>query len=153
MIVEAIASLYRPHFIKVIIFKIQESGLKPQVYLKWFWSNSNFNTTTVPRGAVSNLWMIVIGLGMTAQYLLTLFWAGLSLMHYQPGHFQFAMALFIATPLVWVHIIAVAVWLSKLFSTKIYKTVGKKVLCIILERQVKKLQEKHNFEEIGRAHV
>lgn len=135
---------------KVIVTLLQTSGYNPLRYYGRFWTTQSFAAVKLPAqmSLGARVLVDIIRLGMVAQLAVGvwLVWYGISQYEFAAEFFGFA--LIVGYPLVWAHL---APLLSVFGLPFLLKPVGKRILCRLLERQVRQLRKKHDFAIVAVA--
>ncbi len=116
-LIEPVASLYRPLFAKVVVYMLQASEYNVRAYLAWLWRTQNFSRVMYRKKLVmtrpAELLLGLMYLAMSAQIVLAL------LLEWQGWHGNkpwvpiFALAVFLATPIIWAHLIVLPLLLGR----------------------------------------
>ncbi len=134
----------------IIVTMLRESDYNPLRYYWRFWSTQSFANVTPGRSMSLGARLLV---DMTRIGMFTQLGAGIFLTWYGIVHYQFAaeffgLAMIVGYPLVWAHL---APLLSIFGLPFLLKPVGKRVLCSMLERQVRQLRKQHKFAVVAVA--
>lgn len=149
-----IQSLYGWKSALILAALLDSSKRRPLNYLGKFWTTQNFSTVKVKTAGAGNKALVnLLRLGMALQLL-----AGLAVMFYaadsyRPGYFLFGLAIIVAYPLVWAHVLGLAGLLAVVLRAPgtMTKSFGKALLCRLLERQVVRLRAKYQFSLVAVA--
>lgn len=116
-------------------------------YLKSYWTTNDFaiikNYQDLPFTSRQFTLVAALAAGMTLQVVAGVVLLALSLRNDIVGGWQFGLALILAYPLVWAHLLPLMVlgsWLTR------PKALGRAILCRMLEKQVRRLRKKHHFK-------
>jgi UDP-N-acetylmuramoyl-tripeptide--D-alanyl-D-alanine ligase len=148
--IKSLLSLYSWHYPRSLIYLLQTSDNKAIPYLKRYWQTNNFSTLIKHRVLVYSARMqkalFYIRLGMFVQVAV----GGLCILRWyadnMTGGWQFGLAIIVAYPIVWAHLIALGValrWLTR------PKALGRAIICRLLEAQVRRLRARHEFSVVG----
>lgn len=118
----------------------------PFRFLRQYWTTQHFDSYEPDRSATYRPVRLLLAVGMAAEIL-----AGLALTLTEAwgdrsGLLYVGLAVMIATPLVWAHLLFLFAFISRLLQPKIY---GKHILCTMLESQVKTLRDRNEFTLIA----
>jgi UDP-N-acetylmuramoyl-tripeptide--D-alanyl-D-alanine ligase len=146
----ALFSLYRWQYARSLIRILQQNDYHVWSYLRTYWRTQNFDTILaegdIVRTRAAKLLMAGLRLGMFLQLVAGLVLLGLWRWNGLVGGWQFGSALVLAYPIVWAHLAAIPIWLSRLLEPK---KLGRAIVCSILERQVRRLRVKHDFKVVA----
>lgn len=148
--IKSLLSLYSWSYPRSLIHLLQTSDYKAAPYLRRYWQTNDFTALIKHRVLVYNpktqKLLFYIRLGMLVQIaaggLYVLRWYADDL----PGGWQFGLAIILAYPIVWAHLLALGVvlrWLGR------PKALGRAIICRLLEAQVKRLRARHKFSVVG----
>lgn len=147
---KALFSLYRWRYAAALVRLLQQNDYHAWAYLKAYWQTQNYDTVlqdgVIVRTRSARILLLGLRLGMMLQLI-----AGfgvLALWHWRdlPGGWQFGLAIVLSYPVVWAHLIALAIAIRRLTQPK---KLGRAFVCGILERQVRKLRAKHAFKVVA----
>lgn len=133
----------------VIANMLDQAGYNPLRYLIRFWSTQTFTSVKLrPLGLGGRLLADVVRLFMVAQLAagLWLTWYGLEHQRYELEFF--GLAIMVSYPLIWAHLAPLISIFGLPFKLK---SVGKSILCRMLERQVRQLRARHDFAVVAVA--
>lgn len=147
-----ILSVYHWRLPKTLIALLQHHNYKVVPYVQTFWHTENFNDfddaivyrPSFPARMLTGLYRI----GSTVQIALAGWLIYQWHAHDYVGGWAFGLALLLITPLIWAHVLCLAVWAGRLTRPK---QLGKAILCRILEAQVKQLRSRHSFKVVAIA--
>lgn len=148
----AFLSLYSPLYPFVLIDALEAGGYGGWRFVKWYWQAKSYFLPTSAnwgrRSVISLLLLVLLIAGILAQVLLGLtlvyFWARYKVV----GGWEFGLALIVSYPIVWALILAVAMVAGDLMNVK---RVGRNLICMILEHQVRVLRRRHQFTVVAVA--
>ncbi|HUS26291.1 MAG TPA: Mur ligase family protein [Nevskiaceae bacterium] len=150
-VLRGFASLYSWRYPAAIVAMLHRAGYRPGTYLRYYWQTNTFAADTQAITSYSSLAQTLLRLVTLG----SLFQIGLGLWlimqwreHGLVGGWQFGMALLISYPIVWAHVLAVAVWLKPLAHPK---ALGKTVVAGLLEAQVTRLRKRNKFSVVAVA--
>lgn len=145
-----IRALYGWHAATTLVSLYRRAGYNPFRYVARFWTTQNFGKIerTSGFGLGGRLLGDVTSIGMLLQIALGIWLVGHGLTATEPAQILFGMAALISYPLLWGHLL-VLLSLPGIFL--VFKPLGKRVLCVLLERQVVRLRHKHQFAIVAVA--
>lgn len=130
---------YGPVYPVVLAQQFQRFYYEIGEYLAWYWQTKTFRLAKVKIGLAG--WALVGG------YFVLL--AGVtyaSVLAFQAGRWQLGATLLITYPLVLAHLLTIFVAIAKAAWYIVHpKKILRWLICIIIERQVKRLRRKHDF--------
>lgn len=118
MMMRALLSLYSPHYPTTLIYMLQNTEYRALPYLAWFWRTQDFSTVEhrrrLERTRAARLLLLALRFGMLIQLA-----AGMALLYAWlrfgwPGFWGFGLALIIAYPVVWAHLIVLPLVLARI---------------------------------------
>lgn len=107
--IRALLSLYGPHYPTTLIYMLQNTEYRVRPYLAWFWRTQDFSRVErrrrLERTRAARLLLVALRLGIIVEVA-----AGLALLYAWwrfgwAGFWGFGLALIIAYPIVWAHLI------------------------------------------------
>lgn len=115
--ISSLVSLYRPRFVKTIVYMLQNTEYQAGPYLVWFWRTTNFSRVMYRRQLVrtraAKLLLTALSVGIIVELLVGVGLIGL----WQTGHlvagWAFGLAVLIAYPMVWAHLVVVPLALGR----------------------------------------
>lgn len=120
--IRGLISLYSWHYPQALVYMLQSTEYQALPYLRWYWQTSNFSTVTyrrtLERTRAARLLLLVLGTGMLLQIALGILFVGLWYWRDFMGGWQFGLALLLAYPIVWAHLVVVPLVLGRLFIVK-----------------------------------
>lgn len=117
-VVAAFASLYSIKFITTVVYMLQSVEYRPGPYLAWLWRTQNFATVMkrrrldMTKPALLLWWSVAIG--MFVQYGIGLALIVLQIQGETSFGGMFGLALLLAAPVVWAHLVALPLELGRL---------------------------------------
>lgn len=119
--IKGLLSFYVPSFPRVIVYMLQSTEYQPKSYLKWFWRTNNFNhvmrrrTLDKTRAAEALLFAMYVGcaLQIICSVILLYRWQ-----FADSGMWQVALAVYLAYPIIWAHLIVVPLVMGRLLISK-----------------------------------
>lgn len=116
--IKAFLSFYRPRFAKTVIYMLQSTEYNLGAYLQWFWRTQNFTnimyrrTLDTTRRAEALLALLRIGIYGQTLAGLALLVSGIA--DSANEYIYFGLALVVAAPVIWAHLIIVPIWLARI---------------------------------------
>ncbi len=152
--IKGFISLYVPGYAAALVYMLQSCKYKAGPYLAQYWRTTNFNQVvegvTLEQDRAANRLLLVLRTGMILQIAAGLTLIYLGLWRHVTGGVAFGAAVIVAYPVVWAHLAVVPQLCSTLFRALFRpKRVGKAILCFFLERQVRQLRARHDFQVIA----
>ena len=150
--IRSILSMYQWRLPKTLVALLQHHNYKVIPFVQTFWHTENFSAfgddIVYRPSRPARLLVSVYRVGSLAQAV----FAGWLIYQWytngQTGWWAFGLAVLIVYPLVWAHVLCLMVWMGRLTRPK---QLGKAILCRILEAQVQRLRERHNFKVVAIA--
>lgn len=120
----ALLSIYRPKFPRVIVYMLQSTEYEVVPYLKWLWRATNFNRVMHRKGLVmtrpARLLLTVLRVGMLAQLTAAIIFGLLAYKDSSALGVTLMLALLLATPVIWAHVVIVPLVLGRWLIIKPY---------------------------------
>lgn len=115
----SLVSLYSPNYPLVLVYMLQTNEYKVGRYLLWYWRTNNFNKimyrSSLKRTRYARALVFGLRLGMALQLIAAgwfiLLWRGGRM----AGGLQIAAALIVSYPVIWAHLIAIPLFLGRIF--------------------------------------
>lgn len=152
-ITEPVLGVYGPGYAAGLVALLRQSDYSVLSYLKRYWTTQNHARPAdrlqagTPRDRAL---VLFVSLGALLQVLIGVAVLGYNLLHDTAGALPFGLALIVSYPVVWGHLLAVAYAGYKLIWSVLHaKSVGRSIVCSVLERQVIRLRKKHCFTVIA----
>jgi UDP-N-acetylmuramyl pentapeptide synthase len=109
--IRGLLSLYSWQYPTALVYMLQNTEYQTGAYLAWYWRTNDFGTVTyrrtLGRTKAARLLLLALRLGMLLQIIAGLIfiylWQGQQL----AGGWQFGLALLLAYPLVWAHLVII----------------------------------------------
>lgn len=150
--IKSLLSLYSWHYPKTLIYLLQTSDRRVTMYLRRYWQVSNFTSLIRHRVLVyspqTKRLLLYLRLGILLQVALGLMLIARWFTDDLLGGWQFGLAIILAYPIVWAHLLAAGVLAQRLLHPK---RLGKAIISRLLEAQVKRLRAKHSFSVVAVA--
>lgn len=107
----AIFIFYSPRYPNILVYMLQSTEYQAGLYLKWFWRTQNFATVMkrreLVRTSVARQLALALRVGMLIEILVGLLLIYLWHWHNLGGGLDFGLALIVAYPIVWAHLVVV----------------------------------------------
>ena len=120
--IAALASVYRPAYLRTLVFMLQGSEYQAGTYLRWFWRTQNFSSVMKRRSLeptkAARLLLMALRVGVLVQIVVGLGLIYLGARHNLAGGVAFGGALMLAYPVVWAHLVVVPLVLGRLFISQ-----------------------------------
>lgn len=115
-------SLYLPSYPRVLVYMLQNVEYRVGPYLKWYWRTKDFSTVMQRRSLdttkSARLLLLVLRLGIVVQLLIGLLFLYLGFWHNLPGGVAFGVAIIVAYPVLWAHLLVVPLVVGRELSAK-----------------------------------
>lgn len=110
---KGIISLYIPSYPTVLVYMLQSTEYQIGSYLRWFWRTSDFRGVmrrrSLERTKAVRLLLLAAWFGIFLQIVLGMFFVWLGTARNVTGAWQFGLALILAYPVVWAHMITLPI--------------------------------------------
>jgi UDP-N-acetylmuramoyl-tripeptide--D-alanyl-D-alanine ligase len=110
-VIRGLLSLYSPHYPAALVYMLQNTEYQAGPYLAWYWRTNNFTAVTyrrtLDRTRAARLLVVALKLGMVLQVIAGLLLIVLWYWNDLAGGWQFGLALLLAYPVVWAHLVTV----------------------------------------------
>jgi UDP-N-acetylmuramyl pentapeptide synthase len=118
----SILYLYRPTFGRTIVYMLQSAEYQPDTYLKWFWRVQDFAKVSYRKKLVpTKAAKMLLGAFAAGELATILLSAGLfihGLANHSSAETFYALALLLAAPILWAHLIILPLVLGRFFIIK-----------------------------------
>ncbi len=118
----AALSMFRPLFAVTVVYMLQATEYDVKAYLKWFWRTSDFNKImyrrTLVRTRAARMLLLVVSVGMAAEIIFAAHLAILAAQNHSVARWFVALAVFLATPIVWAHLVTLPLILGRWLIVK-----------------------------------
>jgi UDP-N-acetylmuramyl pentapeptide synthase len=112
-------SLYRPGYLKAIVYMLQSTEYQVGPYIRWYWRTTNFSTVmqrrTLDRTRAAKLLLLALRTGSLMQVAVGLACVYLGVTHSFVGGTAFGLAIILLTPLMWAHLVIIPIFLGRIF--------------------------------------
>ena len=120
--ISALVSVYRPAFLRTLVYMLQGSEYQTGPYLRWFWRTQNFSTVmnrrTLEPTKAARLLLLALRVGVVLEIAAGFGLIYLGVLHNLAGGAAFGAALLLAYPVVWAHLVAVPLVLGRVFISQ-----------------------------------
>jgi UDP-N-acetylmuramoyl-tripeptide--D-alanyl-D-alanine ligase len=150
----SIISIYRPHYARKLVSLLAVQKDHPGKFLLKFWLTQNYSAiaTVVGLSTFEAMLLRVLWIGMTAQILAGVVLIVLGFTHTMTGGIWFGLAILVAYPVIWAHVLAAVVLVRDIgFWLSHPKKLGRELVCLVLEAQVRRLRAAHRFTVVAVA--
>lgn len=114
--------MYLPSYPGAIVYMLQSTEYRVGPYLRWYWRTTNFSSVarrrTLDKTKSARMLINFMQMGIILQVLLGLWLLYRGLMDDFTGGVQFGIAIILAYPVVWAHLIALPLALGRLLVVK-----------------------------------
>jgi UDP-N-acetylmuramoyl-tripeptide--D-alanyl-D-alanine ligase len=121
-VIRGLISLYSPRFPNVLVYMLQNTDYYARLYLAWFWRTNDFSRVMyrrkLERTGPARMLLLALRLGALAQIIVGLVLIGLWYWNGLEGGWQFGLALLVAYPIVWAHLVVVPLVLGRAFIVR-----------------------------------
>jgi UDP-N-acetylmuramoyl-tripeptide--D-alanyl-D-alanine ligase len=119
---KGLLSLYRPGYLRALIYMLQSTEYQPGAYLAWYWRTTNFRRVmhrrTLQSTKVARLLLLVLRCGVAVELLGALGIIYLGVSHQLPGGVAFGTAALVIYPVLWAHLIVLPLLLGRWLVVK-----------------------------------
>jgi hypothetical protein len=109
--VQSVAAFYSPRFPSVLTYMLQSTEYQAWPYITWFWRTQNFatvmNRRSLARTKAARLLTLALQVGMLLEIIAGGVLIYLWHWHNLSGGLEFGLALIVAYPVVWAHVVLV----------------------------------------------
>ena len=113
----AALSMFRPLFAVTVVYMLQATEYDVKAYLKWFWRTSDFSKIMYRRKLIktrpAQMLLLVSRVGMAAEVIIAAHLAILAAQNHSVVRWLVALAVFLATPIIWAHLITLPLLLGR----------------------------------------
>lgn len=110
-------SLYRLGYPRALVYMLQSTEYQVGPYLRWYWQTTDFSRVayrrSLKRTRPARLLLLALRSGMGLQVIAGLFFVGLWYQRDFSGGWQFGVALVLAYPIVWAHVVVLPLLAGK----------------------------------------
>ena len=136
-----LTALYGPTAPARLVAMYRQAG-GPFRFLRRYWTTQQFDSYTPDTNASYRPLRWLLAVGIAAELVAGVALVVREVIGDQSGVLYIGLAVIVATPLVWAHVLFLLALVSRLLQPKTY---GKHILCVMLESQVKTLRERNEF--------
>jgi len=119
--ISKLLSLYKPGYLKTVVYMLQSTEYDPKAYLKWFWRTDDFSRVMRRRmldhTKAAKLLLFAVYVGSLLEVVAGLGLIYLGIWQDYTGGQAFGLALVLAYPIVWAHLVLVPLVLGRWFIT------------------------------------
>jgi len=150
-LIRAFISLYSWRYPLALTRIWSRSRSHRQSYLAAYWQTNTFaisDTDAMELASRQRKLAVVLSVGMVGQICVGLGFIVAGAFHDAVAGWQFGLAIILAYPIIWAHILPIVIaawWLTR------PKRLAREIVCSILESQVRRLRKKHTFSVIAVA--
>lgn len=117
--IKSLISIYKPSFPKTIVYMLQATEYQIKPYFQWLWQTADFRRVMHRRSLEmtrpAKLLLTSLYLGITAQFLVALAISLRGLTESDPSLILLALAVVVAIPLIWAHLVVLPLLLGGIF--------------------------------------
>ncbi len=120
--IRALLSLYSPRYPAVLVYMLQNTEYQIAPYLRWYWQTVHFERVmyrrALHRTLPARLLLVALYVGMLSQVAAGVLLLLLGIYNHLEGGVAFGLAVIIAYPVVWAHLIALPLEIGRLLIIK-----------------------------------
>ena len=120
--IRGLISLYAWRYPTVLVYMLQSTEYAVRPYIKWYWHTADFSTVmhrrTLKRTKAARLLLVAVRLGAVIEILAGLLLLALWRWHGLVGGWEFGLALIIAYPIVWAHLVVLPLVLGRVLIVR-----------------------------------
>ena len=120
--IRGLLSIYMPSYPTVLVYMLQSSEYQAKPYLRWIWRTTDFKKVmqrrSLERTSAANKLLSALRLGILTQLIFGLILIAEGLLNGLTGGIAFGVALILAYPFIWAHLLIVPLELGRLFVSK-----------------------------------
>lgn len=109
--IRGLISLYRPKYLKVVVYMLQSTEYEIAPYLKWYWRTKDFsrvmNRRQLDKTRTARLLLLSVSIGVVLEILAGIILIVLGAADEIVGGVAFGIAVVVAYPIIWGHLITV----------------------------------------------
>jgi len=149
MYLRSILDLYSFRLPTAMVAQLRRSRLSGWRLFYWFWHTNNFKAD-IELSDVERSVSVFLSLAMLTQAMLGVGFLVEWVRYGTAGAWEFGLALLLAYPLVWVHIVVIFAWVCNLAIAVLHpKKAARSFVCTILEMQVRQLRARHHVKVVA----
>jgi len=119
--INAILSLYKPSYVRALVYMLQSTEYKVGPYLKWYWRTQDFSKVEtrrkLDRTKAARLLLIALKLGIGLELVAGLVLITIGLTTSFESGIYYGIAVIIAYPVVWAHLVIIPLLIGRWFIT------------------------------------
>jgi UDP-N-acetylmuramyl pentapeptide synthase len=120
--INSLISVFKPSYPRVLVYMLQSTEYQAGPYLRWFWRTQNFGTVmkrrTLEPTRPARLLLLAVRLGMLLQIITGIVLIILGLTGHLFAGVPFGLALLIAYPVIWAHLLVVPMELGRILISQ-----------------------------------
>jgi UDP-N-acetylmuramoyl-tripeptide--D-alanyl-D-alanine ligase len=120
--ISKIFSIYRPQYLRTIVYMLQSTEYQVGPYLKWYWRTQNFSTIMQRRDLqptrAARYLLFAMRVGISVEIVLGLLLIYLDYRNILTGGLEFGFALIVIYPVLWAHLIVLPLLAGRTFVTE-----------------------------------
>ncbi len=118
-VISGFLSLFLPSYPLALVYMLQSTEYQVGPYLRWYWRTNNYarvmQRRTLERTRSARLLLMALRLGMLSQLTFGLFLVYLGSWHAVVGAATFGLAIIIAYPVIWAHLVVLPLLMGRWF--------------------------------------
>jgi len=120
--IKGLISLYRPGYLRTLVYMLQNTEYQSGAYLKWFWRTKDFTTVmrrrTLQPTKAARLLLLALAIVSGIQIAVALCLIYMGIWHHLVGGVAFGAAIFVACPVLTAHLAVIPLLLGRWFITE-----------------------------------
>lgn len=120
--ISGLLSLYRPSYLRTIVYMLQSTEYQAGPYLKWYWRTKNYSLVmqrrTLDNTRAARLLLLALRVGVMLQVLIGVLLIYLGLSGHLIGGMAFGAGIILLYPVLWAHLIVVPLFLGRELVSK-----------------------------------
>lgn len=109
--------LYRPAYLKALVYMLQSTEYQPRAYLQWYWRTTDFRRVmhrrTLDRTRAARLLLAALRLGVLIELAVAAWLVYLGIWQQLPGGVAFGLAVAVVYPVLWAHLAILPLFLGR----------------------------------------
>ena len=122
MILKGFISMYRPRYLRTLVYMLQSTEYQPDAYLRWYWRTKDFggvmHRRTLESTRAARLLLLALHCGVGAQLAVAAALIYFGAWRQLPGGVAFGAAVVVIYPVLWAHLMVIPLLLGRWFIVK-----------------------------------
>ena len=114
---KAVIYLYRPAYVRAVVYMLQAAEYKPAAFLKWYWRAKDFSRVAYRKDLIptrpARLLLIAFRAGALTEVIVSIILLVTGISNHNRVSIIYAIALFLITPVLWAHLIIIPLFLGE----------------------------------------